>query len=105
MPVYLRVREFGDDYSSKLRAKSLTETTRHLTKAWLPLHSEPVDKITRQMVKGRRDEIVEESRPIAANQAHAALSTFFSWAIDREHVGCANPTSGRPAATTTLVGS
>jgi site-specific recombinase XerD len=93
VPVYLRVREFGDAYWSKLRSKTIYEVTRYLTAAWKPLHEEPVDKITRQMVRARRDEIVSESGPTSANQALAALSTFFSWAIDREHVAGANPTA------------
>jgi integrase len=93
VPVYLRVREFGDDYWSKLRSRTIVELTRYLTTAWQPLHNEPVDKITRQMVRARRDEIVTESGRLAAKQAHVALSTFFKWAIDRDHVAGANPTT------------
>jgi integrase len=71
----------------------LGEATRYLEKAWLPLHGEPVEQITRQQVKHRRDEIVSESGAVSANQAHAALSTFFAWAIDQDHVSGANPTA------------
>jgi integrase len=93
VPIYLEVREKGDDYWAKLRPRSLEEVTRYLTRSWQPLHSEPVNAITRQMVKDRRHEIVSESGPIAANRAHAALSGFFAWAIDMENVAGANPTS------------
>ena len=93
VPLYLKVREKGDDYWAKLRPRSFEEVTRYLTRSWQPLHGEPVNAITRQMVKSRRDEIVSESGPVAANRAHAALSGFFAWAIDREHVTGSNPTS------------
>jgi hypothetical protein len=73
VPIYLALREEGDDYWSKLRPRSLTEVTRYLTKAWLPLHGEPIDKITRQMVRSRRDEIVSQSGAVSADRAHAAL--------------------------------
>jgi hypothetical protein len=70
VPVYLRVREFGNVFWPKLRPKSLIEATRYLEKAWLPLHCAPIDQITRKMVKDRRDEArvdqrrhVSQSRP------------------------------------------
>src|SRR5262245_11192725 len=55
VPTYLVLREKGDEFWSKLRPKSLSEVTRYLEKSWAPLHGEPVDKITRQMVRSRRD--------------------------------------------------
>jgi site-specific recombinase XerD len=45
------------------------------------------------MVKARRDEIVSESGAVSANRAHAALSSFYAWAIDKEHHTGANPTA------------
>jgi len=93
VPLYLKVLEKGDDYWAKLRQRSLEEVSRYLTRSWEPLHGQPVNAITRQMVKSRRDEIVSESGPVAANRAHAALSGFFAWAIDWEHVTSSNPTS------------
>ena len=57
VPVYLEVREKGDEYWPKLRRKRSEEVTRYLTKAWQPVHGVAVDQITRQMVKDRRDEI------------------------------------------------
>src|SRR5215831_1861250 len=61
VPVYLRLREFGNEYWPKLRPKSLIEAARYLEKAWLPLHGEPLDKISRWRVRSRRDEIVSAS--------------------------------------------
>jgi hypothetical protein len=34
-----------------MRPKSLVDVTRYLTKSWQPLHGEPVETITRKMVK------------------------------------------------------
>ena len=67
--------------------------TRYLEKSWQPLHGEPVDKITRQQVRARRDEIVKESGAVSANRALVALSGFCGWAIGEEHIPGTNPTS------------
>jgi hypothetical protein len=48
---YLELREKGDEFWSKMRPKSLVDVTRYLTKSWQPLHGEPVETITRKMVK------------------------------------------------------
>src|SRR5262249_32473395 len=92
VPVYLGIRERGDEGWKKLRPKSLAEVTRYLTTSWAPLHGDPVDKITRPMVKARRDEIKTEKGAPTANLAMAALSTFFAWAIEAEYVSGDNPT-------------
>jgi len=76
-----------------LRPKWLVEVTRYLEKSWQPLHGEPVDKITRQQVRARRDEIVKESGAVSANRALVALSGFCGWAIGEEHIPGTNPTS------------
>jgi len=91
VPIYLTVREKGDEYWPKLRDTSLGEITRYLTKAWAPLHGVAVDQITRKMVKDRRDELVPAGA-MSAQRALAALSTFYAWAIDRDYVAGANPT-------------
>jgi integrase len=46
-----------------------------------------------QDVKSRQDEIVSESGAVSANRALAALSSFYAWAIDKEHHTGANPTA------------
>src|SRR5262249_4186017 len=88
---YLLLREKGNEFWKPLRSKSLVEVTRYLEKSWQPLHSEPVDKITRQQVRARRDEIVKESGAPSANRALAALSGFCGWAIGEEHIPGHNP--------------
>src|SRR5262249_1702957 len=84
VPVYLGVRERGDEEWKRLRRKSLGEVTRYLERSWQPLHEKPVNEITRKMIKERRDEIKSESGGPSANLAQAALSTFFAWAIEAE---------------------
>ena len=90
---YLELRELGNQFWKPLRPKSLAETTRYLTKSWQLLHGEPIDKITRKMVRDRRDEIVKESGAVSANRAMAALSGLCGWAIEQEHISGTNPTS------------
>jgi hypothetical protein len=69
VPIYLAVREKGDEFWRKMRPKSLSEATRYLTKSWAPLHGEPVETITRQQIKARRDEIVHASGAVSGNRA------------------------------------
>jgi hypothetical protein len=93
VPAYFELRERGDEFWKKnLRPRSLVEVTRYPEKAWQLLHGEPLDMITRQMIRARRDEIVTESGTVSANRALAALSCFCAWAIDKEHLAGANPT-------------
>jgi integrase len=90
---YLELREKGDEFWKPLRANSLREATRYLEKSWLPLHPKPVNEITRQMVRDRRNEIVSESGAPSANRAVAALSGLCGWAIEQEYISGTNPTS------------
>jgi integrase len=90
---YLLLRETGNEFWKPLREKSRREVTRYLERSWKPLHGELIDKITRKMVRDRRDEIVKESGAVSANRALAALSGFCGWAIDQEHISGTNPTS------------
>jgi len=92
VPVYLALREKGDEFWKKLRPRSLEEVTRFLKKSWQPLHDVAVTEITRQRVKERRNEIVHESGAVSANRALCALSSFFGWVIDQEHITGSNPT-------------
>jgi integrase len=92
VPVYLAVREKGDEGWKRLRPKSLTGVAYYLERSWQPLHDKSLNTITRENVKDRRDEIKSESGGPSANLAHAALSTFFFWAIEAGHVSGHNPT-------------
>ena len=43
--------------------------------------------------KDRCDAIVSERGTTSADPGHAILSTFYAWAIDKDHVAGANPTA------------
>ena len=90
---YLELREKGDEFWKAMRPRTHVEATRYLQRSWRPLHDKPVNEITRQMVRERRNEIVSESGAVSANRALAALSGFCGWAITEEHVSGTNPTS------------
>ena len=85
VPKYLTARQ-GD-----LRASSHTEVTRYLTRAWLPLHADAIDAVTRQNVVGIIDDLARNSGKVAADRARMALSGLYGWAIDRGWVDT-NPT-------------
>jgi integrase len=85
IPRYLHARE-GD-----LRQKSLTEISRYLNRSWRALHASAIDTITRQTIVAVVDKMEHDSGPVAADRARTALSTFFSWAIDRGYIEI-NPT-------------
>jgi len=90
---YLELREKGNEFWKAMRPKSHVEATRYLQRSWRPLHDKPVNEITRQMVRERRNEIVSESGAVSANRALAALSGLCGWAIDQEYISGTNPTS------------
>src|SRR5215831_1405584 len=90
---YLELREKGNEFWKAMRPRTHVEATRYLQRSWRPLHDKPVNEITRQMVRERRNEIVSESGAVSANRALAALSGFCGWAITEEHVSGTNPTS------------
>ncbi|GJD94154.1 tyrosine-type recombinase/integrase [Methylobacterium iners] len=81
----------------RLRARSLTEITRHLRKTWKPLHGMALQDIDRRTVAARLAEVAAESGGVTANRARAYLSGFFGWAM-REGIADANPVigTGRP---------
>ena len=55
---YLLVRATGDASWRKMRPKSASSATRYLNKSWAPLHGVPIEQITRQQLKARRNEMV-----------------------------------------------
>ena len=74
---YLELRAKGSEFWKALRPKSLREVTRYLERSWRPLHGEPVDKITRQMARDRRNEIDSGLMPlrfVAMQQSHSMNS-------------------------------
>jgi integrase len=77
-----------DDRRTKVRPSTMRELERYLLKWWKPLHSLPLNKITRADVAAHLG-----GPPVAAGQARRALSAFFAWSI-RQGVIDSNPVVG-----------
>ena len=87
----------SDDYlaacQTTLKPRSHVECSRHLKKAWKPLHGLPVGVVNRAVVAARLREIAKSSGPIAANRARGTLSAMYAWAIG-EGLCDTNPVDG-----------
>jgi integrase len=83
---------------SSLKPRSYTETARYLRNHAKPLHSLRLADIDRRKVAALLAQIEVASGPTARNRARAALSTFFSWAI-QEGLVDVNPVAGTAKAT------
>jgi integrase len=87
------MRRFLERQRSRLRPRSYEETERYLLKHCAAFHKLPLVRIDRRMVSERLKGIADESGPVAADRARAALSAFFAWTI-REGEPVENPTIG-----------
>lgn len=83
--------------AARTRPRSYTETRRYLKEHWKPLHRLQLSHIIRRTVANCLDAIADENGPIAADRARAALSAFFSWAI-QQGLCEANPVVGTAKA-------
>lgn len=79
------------DKEVELRVRSYAEVSRHIKKAWKPLHKVPLNGIARADIVGVIDDLEHNSGKVAADRARTSLSTLFAWAIDRGFCE-ANPT-------------
>ena len=76
------VDEFLAVKRRELRPRSYVETARYLTGAYFkPLHTMPLDTVTRRDIAPCILRIARESGNPAATQARAKLSGFFTWAM------------------------
>jgi len=75
------VKSFLARQQKRLRPRSYCETERYLLAHWKPLHGLALANISRATVAAQLAVITDDSGPIAADRARAALSTFFAWAI------------------------
>jgi integrase len=90
------VDEFLAVKQRELRPRSFFETARYLTGAYFkPLHSMPLDTISRRDVATCIVRIARESGNPTASQARAKLSSFFVWCLQMGMVD-ANPVIGTP---------
>jgi integrase len=99
----LTLRSEIDQYLAvkRVRPRTLVELKRYLTVYCRPLHGMPVDAVTRKDIATRLVAISHEHGSIAAARARAALSAFFTWAMQMGIVE-SNPVIGtaKPQDTT-----
>lgn len=74
----------------KLRPRSFEEVQRYLDRHWAPLHTLPIDAVSRRDIAECMSGISAQRGPVAANRARAALSSFFTWLMRQGEVE-ANP--------------
>ena len=87
------VNAFLARQEKRLRPRSYAETERYLLVHWKPLHGLTLTHIRRATVAAQLAAIADDSGPIAADRARAALSAFFTWAI-RDGLADINPVIG-----------
>jgi integrase len=99
----LTLRSVIDEYlaAKQVRPRTLAEIRRYLTVYCRPLHGMPVDAVTRKDIATRLAAIGREHGSITLARARAALSAFFTWAMQMGIVE-ANPVLGtaKPQDTT-----
>jgi integrase len=83
---------------SDVRPRTFSETKRYLrsSKYFGPLHSIPVDAITRRDVAARVLAISQKNGQVTAARARTALSAMYSWALASGLTEGVNPTIGTP---------
>lgn len=86
------------DQEKRLRASTLGHLRNHLNVHWKPLHSRPLNGITRAEVAERHRVLAAENGPHSADRARAILSAFYGWAM-REGKADANPVANTNRAT------
>jgi integrase len=65
-----------------VRPRTYVETERYLTSTYFkPLHSMPIDTVTRKDIATRLVAISNESGTVTASRARAMIAAFFSWAM------------------------
>lgn len=76
------VDEYLAQAEKRLRPRSFGETERYLTGNYFePLHTMPIDRITRKDVAARLVSIINKSGGPTAGRAKATLSAFYTWAM------------------------
>ena len=81
IPRYLKERQ------GELRKTTFADAKRYLERYWQPLHGHAIDAIQRSDVAVLIDDLATKHGKVAADRARTALSTLFSWAIDRNYLG------------------
>jgi integrase len=85
---------FLDAKQNAVRPRTLVELKRYLTGPYFkPLHSMPIEQITRRDVAERITKMVQQNGAISASRARTTLSTMFAWAMG-EGLAEQNPVAG-----------
>ncbi len=92
IPTYIADRE------KRLRPATISNAKHHMNIHWEPLHSRPLNGVTRAEVVACHKQIATKNGPHAADRARVVLSAFFAWAM-REGVADANPVVNTNTAT------
>jgi integrase len=79
------IPKYLHDRQSVFRPATYSEQARYLERYWQPLHQRAITDVQRSLVVARIDTIAEKHGRVAADRARAALSAFFTWAIDRAY--------------------
>jgi integrase len=77
---------FLERQRTRLKPRSYVETERHLQRDAKPLHSSPIEAVTRRTIAGRLAEIEKHNGPAARNRVRASLSAYFTWAAKEGYV-------------------
>ena len=64
-------RDYLEAVEPTMRPRSFLENSRHINKAWKPLHGLAVGAVSRSTVAARLREIAKGSGPVAANRARS----------------------------------
>lgn len=75
------------------RARTQTETKRHLLKHWKPLHRTALSCVSHQLVAEHLAKIEQSSGTVARNRTRSTLSRLFTWAME-EGLAEQNPVVG-----------
>jgi integrase len=86
------VKKYLDGRESEMRPRYFLEVKRHLEKHFKPLHSRPIEDITKPDIVAVLNDLERDSGKVAADHALSALGTFYVWAIDN------NVVNGTPVA-------
>jgi integrase len=101
------LRSMADEYlmekALRVRARTLGENRRYLAGDYFrPLHSMPIDTVTRRDVAARLVAITREHGSVAAARARSVLMAFYVWALQsglveaNPVIGTAKPKDGKP---------
>jgi integrase len=97
------VADYLEVKRAEVRSRTFREIERYLRGShFKPLHSRPLDQVTRKDVAGCLTRIVARNGSVTAGRARATLSAFYTWAVGQGLVdsnpviGTNKPTDSKP---------